>query len=112
MYAVSFINILDICLVAKGPDPLGEVSWGCLRLACCMLVDAESTDPDESGDVLLRSIPEIKWGNKERKIRRVFGTVSDARRECFLLFVNPFGYGLLLEPTTLKKGQYKRLGIF
>jgi hypothetical protein len=29
-----------------------------------------------------------------------------------LFLVDPLRYGLLLEPTALKKGQYKRLGIF
>jgi hypothetical protein len=67
MHVISHIDILDICLVTKRPDPLGELSWGWLRLKCYMLVYAEFTNSDESGDVLLRSIPELKRGNEENK---------------------------------------------
>ena len=53
MFVASYV--LDICLVAKGPDSLGELSSSCLRLSCDMLMYAEFLTTGESWDILLRS---------------------------------------------------------
>jgi hypothetical protein len=103
-----FGNVLDIQLQPAGTDPLGQVASANLRLGCVFLLRVTfHSDERWFMTVANELVPCVVYLDEGGSIHQA--TVVP------MFNIHTSGmetWGLILEPTNQKKGQYRRLGVF
>lgn len=114
------ISILQVHITPSGPDPLGDVTRGILRLSCEVLVHV-TVKITASGFYMTINGKDItaKMGLDYEDMHTTFDQSAQPITRLYDFYALPIrGYGsrsrligLFLEPTR-KKGEFQRVGVF
>jgi hypothetical protein len=104
----DFVNVLDIQLQPAGTDPLGQLASANLRLGCVFLLRVTfHFDQEQFMTVANELVPCVVYLDEGGSIHQATIVPIFNEHEFFMVT-----WGLILEPTNQKKGQYRRQGVF